>query len=95
MDVYWQVRVMMSLWWFGGTSHTLTVQLATSADANIDSTTVTPAGAAYHAGAAYQPYCTNTQASNLDHNFTISGTPTANVRVKVASSNGAANWGLR
>ena len=91
LDIHWQVRIMMSIWWFGGTSNTVTIQLTTAANGNLGSATVTPSGVAYFSGATYNPYCTNSQASNFDQNFTDN---TASVKVRVASTAGS-NWGLR
>ena len=82
----------MSLWWFGGTTNTITVQLTTATDGSIGSQTASPTGnAGTIANAAYQPYCANSKAANFDHNFTDN---TASVKVKVASTSGS-NWGLR
>ena len=82
----------MSLWWFGGTSNTITIQITTSTDGNVASHNVSPTGTAGTiAGAAYQPYCANSQAANVDKNFTDN---TPSIKVKVKSTAGS-NWGLR
>ena len=93
---------MASLWWFNSNSDTLTIQITTDTDANLDSTTVNPttAGTAGTAGlitgAAYQPYCSNSKATNFDGNFSDNNSPNIKVKIKSASPSSGTNiWGLR
>ena len=93
LSIHYKVRILVSIWWFSGSTDSVTLQLATSANANIGSTTVTPAGTAGTiAGAAYDPYCANSKATNVDHEFTDN---TPSVKVNFKANAASANWGLR
>ena len=85
---------MASFFWFGGTSHTLTSQIATSTGGNLVSdATISPSGVAGTiAGASLNPYCANSKAKNYDHTFTEN---TVDIQVNFFSTSTAANWGLR
>lgn len=91
---HYKVQIMVSFWWFSGTSYPITVQLTTSTDANIGSGTASPSGSAYHAGASYQPYCSGSQSTNYNLNITDSASASS-VKVKFKASDVSANWGLR
>lgn len=93
LSIHYKVRIMMSLWWFGGTSHTLSVQLATTTGGNLITKTQGPTGTAgLIAGASYDPYCANSQAANFDQEYADA---TRAVKVNVFSTAAGANWGLR
>lgn len=67
LQSHYKVRIMVSLWWFSGTSANITVQLATSTNANIGNDTAAPTGVAGTiAGASLNPYCANSQATNFE-----------------------------
>ena len=94
---------MASLWWFNNNADTLTILITnTDTNANVDSTTVNPntvgvAGTAgLISGAAYQPYCDNSKATNFDGNFSDNNSPNIKVKIKsVSPSSGTSIWGLR
>ncbi len=94
LDIHYKVRIMVSIWWFSSTNGAITVQLASSAGANLGSGTANPTGTAGTiAGASLNPYCANSQATN--YQLTITESSTANVKVNFKSVSMTDDWGLR
>lgn len=94
LEVHYKIRIMVSVWWFSGTTNTVNVWITDSTGGNLGSGTagtITPSAVSTYAGATLDPYCTNSRASNYELYITES---TQDIYVKFQSSAGS-NWGIR
>ena len=92
LNYHYQKRMLVSLWWFGGTSETLNIVMKTTGGGAQES--LFPGGSQLAGpipGAAYDPYC-----SSRTNNYDLIWTAVArDIVFEFFSNSSSANWGLR